>query len=210
MPPAKNRSSSKPDAADLAGTARRSNVANILRRLKAGRTLTRAERVALDEYESEQKAKNGRRLLKLDLARELGMSRTTLDGYLNLKDPPAPKPDAARRYSVDEVQRFIAENSAKAGTNAEIRTLRETLLRMQVERETIELDELRGRYVRKDEIGPAVAIIAAQLTDDLRLKFETELPPKYDGRTTLERQKLNADGIDWVLRRLKHGTKKLT
>lgn len=201
---------SKPAPTALAEKARRANIANILKRLNAGQTLSKSERLALDEHEASEVAKNGRRLLKMDLARELGISRVTLDGYLNRKTPPPPKPDDKRRYSVDEVAKYIADNSTKAVSSEEMRKLRERMLSIQVEREHLELETLRGRYIPKGEIEPAIAAFVGQLTEDLRLKFEMELPAKYSGRTVIERQKLNADGIDWVLRRLKSGAEKVT
>jgi hypothetical protein len=81
---------------------------------------------------------------------------------------------------------------------------------MEAEDMAIDLSVKRGQFVDKKSIEPVIASFMAALTDDLRAKFEGELPQKYEGKTAAERAKLNADGIDYVLGRLKSGARPLT
>jgi hypothetical protein len=48
------------------------------------------------------------------------------------------------------------------------------------------------------------------LTADMQLKFEQELPAKYEGLDRVARAKLNSDAIDWVMTRFKFGTAPIT
>lgn len=182
---------------------RRANLTNIVKKLNAGKTLTKAERTALDEHEAVNST--GRRLRKKELAAELGISRVTLDDYLNRPDPPAPKPDNNQAYSVEDVAAYIAANSTKAAVSPAMRKMREARERIRLEREEMELAELRGQLIDKSMIAPAIAAVMTQLTTDLVDVFENELPTKYNGLSTVQCAELNASGVDRVLTRFKSG-----
>lgn len=156
-----------------------------------------------------RKAGEGKRLTRSQIALRSGINRETVSQYL-ARDG-APKPDGDMRYDYDSALAFIKANAPKVGQQSpEMAQMREALLRIQLEKEQIELAVQRGRYVDKTKIVPAIAGFNTQLTDDLRMKFESELPPKYEGKNRVERQQMNADAIDWVLRRLKAGQRPLT
>ncbi len=143
------------------------------------------------------------RLHKAGLARALGISRPTLDGYLNRTNPPPPQPNAGKLYDVKEVAEYIAALGTKAITTDEMRKLRETLLRTQAEDAEIDLAVKRGRLIEKAAIEPGVAEIQTWWSAKMQAVFEGELPRKYEGKTTIERQKLNADAVDRLMREFK-------
>jgi hypothetical protein len=150
----------------------------------------------------------GDRLSRSQMALRAHMDRGTLAKYLAMEG--APKPDERELFSYTEVMAWIQRNAPTLASSEELRKLKESILRMEADDKAIDLAVKRGRLVDKMKIVPAVAAFNTQLTDDLRTKFEMELPPKYEGKSRIERQQMNADAIDWVLRRLKAGQHSLT
>jgi hypothetical protein len=123
----------------------------------------------------------------------------------------APAADAKKRHDFRAAKDWIEKNAARisAGTE-EMKRIKESIVRMEAEDMALDLAEKRGRLVDKKKIEPAIAAFCSQLTEDLRNKFEFELPPKYEGLDRAARGKLNADAIDWVLTRLKNGAAPLS
>lgn len=144
-----------------------------------------------------------RRLGKKDLAQTLGITRPTLDGYLNRTDPPPPVPDKDRAYDLNEVAAYIAANAANPTSTEAIRRLRENLLKTQAEDAEMDLAVKRGRLIDKAAIEPGVSEIQTWWSAKLQAVFEGELPRKYEGKSTIDRQKLNADAIDRLMREFK-------
>jgi hypothetical protein len=187
---------------------RRANVANIVKKLNAGKTLSKTEQAALEEHERATAGNIARRLRKTELAKELGISRVTLDEYLNRPD--APQADDAGAFSVEDTASYIAVNGVKAVNSTEMRRLKEARERIRVEREELELAELRGRLVDKATIEPQIAAVCTLLVTTLQQIFEGELPPKYPGKTVVECREMNAAAIDRVMRQLKAAYAPLT
>jgi hypothetical protein len=146
---------------------------------------------------------DAKKVTKSDLVRVLKLSRTTVQKYL-LQDG-APKPDPKTGYDVAAVRNYIAEHGSGNVEGSEVNQLRAQKQRLEIE----EMEDARllrrGELVKKSQIAPAVAAYNAGLTADLRQKFEIELPGKYKGRGMVECQQMNAEAIDWVLKRLKEG-----
>lgn len=147
--------------------------------------------------------KLGDRLNRLQIAKRSGLDRATVTKYLAAEG--APPPDERMCWSFKAAMEWFAQVAPIAGGGSEMKKLREAKLRVEAEEAAFDFGIKRGRYIEREEIGPAIAAFNAQLTADLRAKFEFELPAKYDGKKTVERQALNAAAIDWILKRLKHG-----
>jgi hypothetical protein len=145
------------------------------------------------------------RLRKKPLAAELSISRVTLDEYLNRPTPPPPKPDKRGTYSVEEVATYIATNGIKAVSTEEMRRLRESLLRMDVEERAIELGVKKGQFIERAKIRPAIENVMGRLTVDLQGIMEDELPPKLVGKNVNEIRQIVASALDRVLTRMKDG-----
>lgn len=188
---------------------RRANVTNIVKKLNAGKTLSKSDKDELARHEQALAGNVTRRLRKGDLAAELGISRVTLDEYLNRTDPPPPKPDGDGAYSVEDTASYIAVNGVKAVNSAEMRRLKEARERIRVEREELELAELRGRLIDKSKIEPQVALVCTTITTEMQRIFEQELPGKYTARMVEDRE-INAAGVDRVIRAIKDALAPLT
>ena len=72
---------------------------------------------------------------KVELARLLKVSRTTLDGFITLEGFPAKRADGC--WPLEQIRAFTAK---RLGRDAEARRLKLTRLRLQVERSDRELD----------------------------------------------------------------------
>ena len=150
--------------------------------------------------------KNAQRLVKRQLAKRLGVTRTTLDTYLAMDGAPKEETDR-HEYRVKAVEMFIAEHASMSVGN-ERRTLNSIKARkLESDAQMAEMDLAikRRDYIPVKEIEPAVAQFNAQLLADLETKFVHELPAKYKRMTELEAQEANKEGIVWVLTRLKTG-----
>ncbi len=148
----------------------------------------------------------GEWLTKSQIALKGHLDSVTVAKYLDLDG--APKPNEKRQFHFKTVMEWIQANSNRvAGANSvEMRKLKEAVLRIDAEERAFDFGVKRGQYVAMTEIEPAIAAFCSQLTADLRQKFEFELPDKYEGKGAVDRKVMNAEGIDWVLKRLKAGT----
>lgn len=150
------------------------------------------------------KEPSGDRANRSQIAARLGIDRRMVLRYLAMEE--APQPDAKKRYDFAAARKWIFEQSARKSQNAEeMKAIADSMKRMEHEDMALDLAEKRGRLVDRKKIEPAIASFCSQLTEDLRNKFEFELPPKYEGLDRAGRAKLNADAIDWILLRLKNG-----
>lgn len=153
---------------------------------------------------------SGEWLSRSQLALRGKIDRGTLARYLAMKG--APRPNDKMRFPFTRVMEFVRRVAPHAGTEAggESRKLRERLLQIEVEEREHDLAVKRGRTVDKARIDPVLASMFGQLTEDLRSKFERELPMKCPGKTPVEIMQMNAVAIDWVLTRLKNGAEPIT
>jgi hypothetical protein len=149
----------------------------------------------------------GSRLTRTQIGTKSGIDRGTLTKYLSMQG--APDPDEAGRFDYGAVLRWVQQNSKTAHGSAEIRSLKEQLLRTEAEAKAFDLGVKKGAYVEREKIEPTIAAFMASLTADLQAKFELELPAKYEGKTLAERTELNAAAVDFVLKRLRDGAKPL-
>lgn len=145
-------------------------------------------------------------MTRSEIARRSKLDRETIRKYLATEG--APRPNKRQLYNYKAVLAWVEAQSPKLSANSdEMKRIKESLLRMEEEDARIDLNVKRGLYVEKEKILPAIQAFCAQLTVDLRAKFEQELPPKCIGRTAIDVQRMNAEAIDWVLTRLKGGAK---
>lgn len=147
----------------------------------------------------------GEWLTRSQIALRAGIDRETVSKYLGLAG--APKPDARMRFHYKRAMEWIGKTAPRlsAGNNEEMRALRESLLRMDVEERAIELGVKKGQFIERAKIKPAIDAVMGKLTVDLQDVFERELPGKYKGRTSIECVELNAAAVDRVLKRMREG-----
>ena len=123
--------------------------------------------------------KKANKLNKTELASNLGISRTTLDRYLQMDG--APKGERGK-YDGEAVSRWIrdhAESQATQGkTDPEIASLRARELRAKCERLEFKLAQDRGDFIARAKIGPALNNAHLAMRSALQRKLENELGPK--------------------------------
>ena len=165
----------------------KANVANITKKLRAGKTLTTSERKALDEYETKQV---GEEWVKdtAALARELGLSRQAIyDARSRFPaEAPAKGPDG-RKENLEAWRAFCA--AKLIGKDTATKTLAD--LKADLMREQIKLARNKNRREEGDSIDREVveemlALLGQKLDLLLRLKLEVELGPRVAGKTAAE------------------------
>src|SRR5260370_22049310 len=116
---------------------------------------------------------------KIQLAKTVGISRSTLDRYLTL--PGAPHP-TRKGWALDAVVHFVNEHASREETalagNDDLRALRAREIRLRCERAQLKLDDETGKLISAAEAkGWLIAAIEKQ-KHLLSLKLRNELPPK--------------------------------
>ena len=165
----------------------KANLANIVKKLKAGKTLTASERKALDEYESKQ---SGAEWVKdtATLARELGLSRQAIYDARSRFPTEAPAKHAdGRKENLEAWRAFCA--AKLIGKDTATKTLAD--LKADLMREQIKLARNKNRREEGDSIDREVveemlALLGQKLDLLLRLKLEVELGPRVAGKTAAE------------------------
>jgi phage terminase Nu1 subunit (DNA packaging protein) len=175
------------DSASPVEVYAKANLANIVKRLKAGKTLTASERKALDEYEAKQA---GEEWVKdtTALAKELGLGRRTIYEARERFPDEAPKkhPDG-RKENIKEWRRFCAEKLI--GRDTATKTLAD--LKAELMREQIELARAKNRresgdVIDREVVEEMLGVLAQKLDLLLRLKLEVELGPRVAGKSAAE------------------------
>ena len=121
----------------------KANLANIVKKLKAGKTLTASERKALDEYESKQ---SGTEWVKdtATLARELGLSRQAIYDARSRFPTEAPAKHAdGRKENLEAWRAFCA--AKLIGKDTATKTLAD--LKADLMREQIKLAQIGRAHV---------------------------------------------------------------
>lgn len=173
------------DAPNPAEVLAKANVANITKKLKAGKTLTASERKALSEFEADKTGGAWVGGIK-QLADELGLSRQALYDARKRFPDEAPKPDG-RRENVEAWRAFCAEKLI--GRDVATKTLAE--LKADLMREQIALARTKnrresGEVIDREIVEEMLGLLGQKLDLLLRLKLEVELGPRVAGKNAAE------------------------
>jgi hypothetical protein len=147
------------------------------------------------------------RMKKSALARELGVSRVTLDKYLNRNR--APIPDEEFAYDVEAVAEFISRPTDEVQKNS-LASWEMEKRRLQCEEIAMRLKIQSGKYITKEEAQKTITPLMAELGELLVKEFELVNPSKYKGRDQVECAAINRKSIDLVIGRFKQGVKGFT
>jgi phage terminase Nu1 subunit (DNA packaging protein) len=163
----------------------RRNVSNIATKLKAGKTLTTAERKALNEFQSEQS--DGWVKDTTMLAKELGLSRQAIyDARARFSEAPK-KHEDGRRENLSAWQQFCAENViGKDTATKNLADLKAELMREQILLARMKNEREAGDTVEKRVVEDMLAILGRKLHLLLRLKLEVELGARVAGKSPAE------------------------
>jgi phage terminase Nu1 subunit (DNA packaging protein) len=163
----------------------RRNVSNIAVKLKAGKTLTTAERKALNEFQSEQS--DGWVKDTTTLAKELGLSRQAIyDARARFPNAPA-KHEDGRRENLAAWQQFCAENViGKDTATKNLADLKAELMREQIRLARAKNQREAGEVIAAEVVDDMLVTLAQKLDLLLRLKLEVELGQRVIGKNAAE------------------------
>ena len=161
------------------------DLGNIVKKVKAGKTLTSAERKMLDEYAGEDVPSDGELVTTTRLAQIFQINRKTIFQWRKENREGIPK-KKNNKEPLSEWRSYFAANPSAGHFDGKPRLDRETLLceklEVQIELEKVKLAKEQGRLVsvedieeRDTRIGAAVRAAMLQLTNDL--------PPTLAGLT---------------------------
>lgn len=168
------------------GVYAKANVANIVKKLKSGRTLTTAERKALDDYESKQGGDWAKDTSSL--ARELGLSRQAIYDARARFPNEAPKKHAdGKRENIDEWRRFCAEKLiGKDTATGTLADLKAQLMQREIKLRDMKIARESGETIDREVVEEMLGVLAQKLDLLLRLKLEVELGPRVVGKNAAE------------------------
>lgn len=173
------------DVSSAATKIARKNIANIVAKLRDGKTLSISEQKAMEKWESEQG--DGEWVKDTTaLAKELGLNRRAIyDARLKYPDE-APKKDG-RRENLEAWRRFCAEKLI--GKDVATKTLAD--LKAELMREQIALVRSKnrreaGESIDRELVEEMLSILGQKLDLLLRLKLEVELGARVSGKSAAE------------------------
>jgi hypothetical protein len=163
----------------------RRNLQNIAVKLKAGKTLTTAERKALNEFQSEQS--DGWVKDTSTLAKELGLSRQAIyDARARFPNAPA-KHEDGRRENLAAWQQFCAEKLiGKDTATKNLAELKAQLMEREITLRDMKIARESGDSVAREVVQDMLAILGQKLNLLLRLKLEVESGPRFAGKSPAE------------------------
>lgn len=183
---------SQPLPPDAAEKLLKADAANLIKKVKSGKTLTRAERAHLlamaeDGGESGVDTNKATADNYVELARLLGVTRDAIYKWKRRKD--APKPQSNGKHDVSEWRRFCSKHGLKhkaapgedsAGDEdgfEDMDVLKARKLIVEIAEREHKLATLRGEYVENALVQEMWASRVGQALSLLRNKLENELPP---------------------------------
>ena len=169
---------------------RRANAGNILKKLRAGRTLSAQERNALEEFQAENSG--GWVKDTTTLAKELGLSRQAIYDARN-RFPDAPKKhEDGRRENLAAWQQFCADNViGKDTATKNLADLKAELMREQIRLARSKNEREAGDVIDREVVEAMLVTLGQKLDLLLRLKLTIELGPRGVGMNAAE---LNVEG----------------
>jgi len=164
---------------------RRANAGNILKKIRAGKTLSAQERNALDEFQSEQ---SGGWVKDLSaLAKELGLTRQAVYDA-RARFPNAPKKhEDGKRENLVAWQQFCADNLiGKDTATKNLAELKAQLMQREITLRDMKIAREAGDTVEKRVVEDMLAILGQKLNLLLRLKLEVEMGARVAGKSPAE------------------------
>ena len=164
---------------------RRANAGNILKKIRAGKTLSAQERNALDEFQSEQ---SGGWVKDLSaLAKELGLTRQAVYDA-RARFPNAPKKhEDGKRENLVAWQQFCADNLiGKDTATKNLAELKAQLMQREITLRDMKIAREAGDTVEKRVVEDMLAILGQKINLLLRLKLEVEMGARVAGKSPAE------------------------
>ena len=164
---------------------RRANAGNILKKIRAGKTLSAQERNALDEFQSEQSGGWVKDLSSL--AKELGLTRQAVYDA-RARFPNAPKKhEDSKRENLVAWQQFCADNLiGKDTATKNLAELKAQLMQREITLRDMKIAREAGDTVEKRVVEDMLAILGQKLNLLLRLKLQVEMGARVAGKSPAE------------------------
>lgn len=173
------------DAPNPAELLAKANVANITKKLKAGKTLTASERRALAEFEADRSGGEWVSGIR-QLADELGLSRQAIYDARKRYPDEAPKPEG-RRENVLAWRSFCAEKLIGKDTATKtLADLKAELMQREIKLRDMKIARESGETIDREVVEEMLGVLAQKLDLLLRLKLEVELGPRVIGKNAAE------------------------
>lgn len=175
------------------------DLANILKKVQAGKSLTTQERAIIQMSSGDEKisvppyAKN-----KTQLAKILGISRQALDVWWKM--PEAPKPLSNHEHDVAQWQRFVQTRSLKGSSQPEKEGLALRILKAQAAKLERQEKIAEGHYLPKTAILSSLVKIFAAIRMDIE-SIEL-IAPQLAGLSTHEIAKRLRESLREALQHL--------
>jgi DNA-binding transcriptional regulator YdaS (Cro superfamily) len=184
---------------DIAKKLLHRDLANLAQRVQRGGNLSRSERVMLQSMAVSTGQVPAVAADNSDLARILGVSRSSLNRWRKLKD--APKPDASGFHDVTQWREFMSRHELRGepAVTDEETALRARKLLAEVEERELRLAVKKREYVSIEEVRQTWTRLVGRAKELLRNKFENELPPILSGLDATAIQEESRRAIDEVL-----------
>lgn len=166
---------------------KKANVGNIVKKLKSGKTLSTAERRALDDYEASQSGGEWAKDLSA-LAKELGLSRQAIyDARTRFPTEAPPRHADGKQENLEAWRKFCAEKLI--GKDVATKTLAE--LKAELMREQIQLARSKNKrenseVVDREVVRSMLRTLGQKWDLLLRLKLEVELGLRVAGKSAAE------------------------
>lgn len=190
---------------DQAARIKEANLGNVLKKVKAGKTLTAAEARMIDD--ASEVATIDSHVADVapswpKLALELGISRKTLGLWRKMKGSPPPKADGShdvRRWKEFMVERGLGSKTEIIGDTDPV--LRSRKLKAEVLQREIKVETLRRTLIPIDEVRERMHYHIGQTMLLMYKKLSNEMPPMLVGKSAVEMRKI-IDGVIYELLKL--------
>lgn len=175
------------DVAKAASKIARQNIANIVAKLREGKTLSISEQKAMERWQSESSAGEWVKDTTA-LAKELGLNRSAIyDARARFPHEAPKREEGTRRENLVAWQKFVAEKLIGKDQGTEtLADLKAQLMREQIKLARAKNRRETGEVIDREVVEEMLAILGQKLDLLLRLKLEVELGPRVAGKTAAE------------------------
>ena len=175
------------DVSQAAGKIARQNVANIVAKLRAGKTLSISEQKAMEKWEAE--VNDGEWVKDTSaLAKELGLNRRAIyDARAKYPNEAPKKETGSRRENLHAWQKFCAEKLiGKDVATQTLADLKAQLMQREIRLRDMKIARESGEMIDRQIVYDMLGILAQKFDLLLRLKLEVELGPRIVGKNAAE------------------------
>lgn len=177
---------------------------NLIRKVAAGRTLTRAERALVEARACGSNHSSAYATSTVELAGILAVTRRTINLWRKMDGAPKPLPNG--QHDVTAWREFVRVNGLKGGNDlggADQEALKARRLLVDIEERELRLAIKRGDYLHIEEVRQSVTTAMSRLFAILHKRLEDELPPLCVGKDAIAIRQENTRALNEARRSAK-------